>query len=312
MINDLEVKCRPKELDDVIGQDHIVKPLRDLHKSDNLPHKYLFYGPTGCGKTTLGRIITSLVNCDSNNVLEIDAASNNGVDFWRSVIGSLVYSSLGNKPNKAVIIDECHMLSNSSWNTLLKTLEEPPDHVYIILCTTEFNKGPVTIRGRCKKFQVKEVENDEMYEMLATVCQQEDIELNESALKLIVKNSNGCPREALSSLDQCRNCETKEEVQNILSSTVSQKELKDLFRLIAGGKGYNFKDVQKILVSIKDKNPESTRILVCNYLTKCVLGASSKEQMIFFNDRLVEWSKPIPNGQGFSDIILNTLSSIWS
>jgi DNA polymerase-3 subunit gamma/tau len=311
MIDDLEVKHRPSNLDDVIGQDHITKPIIAAYKAKRMPHKYLFYGPTGVGKTTIARIVGTMTGCSNDDIIEIDASSNRGIDYMKKLISSLMYTSLGKTPTKMIIIDECQGLTGEAWNALLKMLEEPPKHVYIALCTTEFHKVPATIKGRCKKYALKEVSYKELCELIEQVADVEDINLPEDSVKLIARNASGCPREALVALDQCRDCESKEEVKKILLSYVSDRDVKDLCRLVAGNMRANFKDVQKILNDLSDKNPESVRIVVASYLNKCILSATSKDQMMFFYKRLIEFSKPILGNQSFHEIVLNTISSIY-
>jgi DNA polymerase-3 subunit gamma/tau len=311
MIDDLEVKHRPHDLVDVIGQDHITKPIMASFKHKKMAHKYLFHGPKGLGKTTIARIVGSMVGCTNNNIIEMDAASNNGVDYMKTLINSLMYTSLGKIPTKMVIIDECHALSVPAWNALHKTLEEPPRHVYIALCTTEYQKVPETIKSRCRKYMLKEVSYKELLGLVKEIAESEEIELEEDSLKLITRNAAGCPREALVCLDQCRYCEDKEEVTKVLSTYVSSNEVIDLCRLVAGNIPSNFKTVQKILDNLKDKNPESVRIVVSAYLSKCVISATSKDQMLFFYKRLNEFNKPILGNQSFNEIILNTISSLY-
>jgi DNA polymerase III gamma/tau subunit len=210
-----------------------------------------------------------------------------------------------------ILVHNCHRLRSDGWDVLLKITEEPPDHVYIALCTTEFNKVPATIKGRFKKYGLKEVDYKSIFKLVSKVAEAENIELSEDSLKLISRNAAGCPREALVGLEQCRYCEDKDEVVKILSSHVATSEARDLCRLVAGYIKPNFKDIQKILNDLQDKNPESIRIVVANYLSKCVLSATSKDQMLFFYKRLNEFSKPIGGNQSFHEIVLNTISSIY-
>ena len=311
MIKDFHIKYRPKTFKDVVGQEGVVKSLTSLFKTDDVPHAFLFYGPSGCGKTTLARIVAHSLGCKEANITEIDAASNNGVDNIRALTGPLQYSSLNDVPVKMVILDEVHMLSMGAFNALLKTLEEPPNHVYIALCTTEYQKIPETIKKRCHRYQLKEIDYKDLYELTKRVALSEKLRVSDDALKMIARSAAGCPRDALIFLSQCRMCESKSDVAGILESHIQNREVKDLCRIVSGVTRPNFKEVQTILIALQEKNPESVRILVSNYLSKCVLGADNRDKMIFFYKRLNEFSKPITNNQAFSEIVLNTLSAIY-
>ena len=214
---------RPKTFEDVVGQEHIVKTLKNQIKNNNIGHAYLFSGTRGTGKTSTAKIFARAVNClnpineepcneceicrDTLNdnimdVVEIDAASNNSVDDIRELRESVKYTPSKAK-YKVYIIDEVHMLSQGAFNALLKTLEEPPSYVIFILATTEPHKIPATILSRCQRFDFKRVSSKDIAARMAYICEKEDIEVEDKALNLIARNSQGALRDALSILDQC-------------------------------------------------------------------------------------------------------------
>lgn len=214
---------RPKTFEDVVGQEHIVKTLKNQIKNSNIGHAYLFSGTRGTGKTSTAKIFARAVNClnsideepcnkceicvDTLNdnimdIVEIDAASNNSVDDIRELRESVKYTPSKAK-YKVYIIDEVHMLSQGAFNALLKTLEEPPSYVIFILATTEPHKIPATILSRCQRFDFKRVSSKDIANRMAYICEKENIQAEEKALNLIARNSQGALRDALSILDQC-------------------------------------------------------------------------------------------------------------
>lgn len=220
MTYQLAVKYRPQSLDDVVGQDVVVKILKNAIKNDKLGSAIIFTGIRGTGKTSLARIIAKTINCETGGVvpcgvcascinfgknsnldiLEIDAASNTGVDDIRVVIDSCQYKPAMSK-YKVYIIDEVHMLSKSAFNAVLKTLEEPPSHVKFIFATTEINKVPDTILSRCLRFDLKKIENQEMVSMLQHIITKENIDISVLALNIIAKKASGSMRDAISLLN---------------------------------------------------------------------------------------------------------------
>lgn len=216
-------KWRPTVFEDVIGQSHVTKTLMNQIANNNIAHAYLFSGTRGTGKTSTAKIFSRAVNCLSPNgqnpcnecdvcqgilnesimdVIEIDAASNNGVDDIRELRENVKYP-----PSKATykvyIIDEVHMLSKGAFNALLKTLEEPPHYVIFILATTEPHKIPATIHSRCQRFEMKRVPYTLIEEHVKHICDHNQVAYEEEAIKMIVRNSDGAVRDALSILDQC-------------------------------------------------------------------------------------------------------------
>jgi len=218
----LYLKYRPQNFDSLIGQDHIRKILKAATLENKISQAYLLIGPRGTGKTTTARLIAKVLNCtdlkdgkpceacasciaiqEGNfmDVIEIDAASNTGVDDMRDLIEKAHFSpSIGKK--KVFIIDEVHMLSKSAFNALLKTLEEPPSHVHFILATTEANKVPATIISRCQRFDFRRIVDKDIVDRLIFICNQEKIEFDKNALFLIAKSADGGMRDAISLLEK--------------------------------------------------------------------------------------------------------------
>lgn len=216
-------KWRPGEFEEVKGQEHIVKTLRNQIMAERVGHAYLFCGTRGTGKTTVAKLFAKAVNCEnpvegspcnccpscqainaqkSMNVIEIDAASNNGVENIREIRENVQYSPTEGK-YKVYIIDEVHMLSIGAFNALLKTLEEPPAYVIFILATTEAHKIPVTILSRCQRYDFKRISIDTIAERLSDLMKREDITVEEKAIRYVAKAADGSMRDALSLLDQC-------------------------------------------------------------------------------------------------------------
>lgn len=221
--NALYRKFRPTTFDEVKGQDHIVTTLKNQVCNQRLGHAYLFCGTRGTGKTTVAKILAKTVNCEhpingepcgecetcksiaegsSMNVIEIDAASNNGVDNIREIKEQVQYSPTTGK-YKVYIIDEVHMLSIGAFNALLKTLEEPPEYVIFILATTEVHKIPITILSRCQRYDFHRITSDVIKKQLIDLTNQEKVEAEDKALEYIARMADGSMRDALSFLDQC-------------------------------------------------------------------------------------------------------------
>ena len=216
-------KFRPERFEDVKGQDHIVTTLKNQIGAERIGHAYLFCGTRGTGKTTIAKIFAKAVNCEhpvdgspcgecrscrtiaagaSMNVIEIDAASNNGVDNIREIVDEVSYSPAEGK-YKVYIIDEVHMLSIGAFNALLKTLEEPPSYVIFILATTEVHKIPVTILSRCQRYDFKRISIETIAERMRELMDAEGQQVEEKALRYIARAADGSMRDALSLLDQC-------------------------------------------------------------------------------------------------------------
>ena len=216
-------KWRPQTFEDVKGQEHIVTTLKNQIRLGRVGHAYLFCGTRGTGKTSVAKIFAKAVNClqpvdgspcgecamcraiqsqTSMNVIEIDAASNNGIDNIREIRDEVEYSPTEGR-YKVYIIDEVHMLSIGAFNALLKTLEEPPEYVIFILATTEAHKIPVTILSRCQRYDFRRITVDTITGRLTELAEKENLDVEEKALRYIARAADGSMRDALSLLDQC-------------------------------------------------------------------------------------------------------------
>lgn len=240
MYKTLYRKWRPKTFEDVIGQDHVTKILKNEVASKRISHAYLFTGSRGTGKTSCAKILAKAINCENPidgspcgkcescqsienetclDVAEIDAASNNGVENIRDMREEIVFTPSKCK-YRVYIVDEVHMLSPGAFNAFLKTLEEPPKHVVFILATTELQKLPLTIISRCQKFRFYRLSQEAIEKRIKYICHEENIEIENKAVSVIALAADGAMRDALSILDQCRgSCEKiidEKSVRNML------------------------------------------------------------------------------------------------
>ncbi len=255
-------KYRPKTFELVFGQDTIVKTLKNVIKNKKLSHAYLFTGPRGTGKTSSAKLFAKTINClnnqngdacnecencksfnENNNpdIIEIDAASNNGVDEIREIKNKVNLVPSMSK-YKVYIIDEVHMLSIGAFNALLKTLEEPPEYIIFILATTEPQKIPATIISRCQRFDFKNISHDKMKNCLQNIIKKENIKIEELALEEIINNSNGGMRDAIGLLDQAASFSddmiTLKDIDE-LSGNINNEEINNIFNNILN-KNYEF------------------------------------------------------------------------
>ena len=248
-------KYRPKNLNEVYGQDIVVKILTNAVKYEKFSHAYLFTGSRGCGKTSVARILARMINCENlkegmpceecnsckesslNNcvdIIEMDAASNNGVDEIRDLKQN-IYISPSSLKYKIYIIDEVHMLSIGAFNALLKILEEPPEHAVFILATTDIEKVPTTIISRCQVLEFKKINNNDMFKRLKEICDKENIKITDEAINEIILNSDGGLRDAIGLLDLATSyaeSEINEEMIQLLSGSISSSEIKEICDLL--------------------------------------------------------------------------------
>ncbi|MGM9961936.1 MAG: DNA polymerase III subunit gamma/tau [Holdemanella porci] len=261
-------KYRPTNFDEVVGQTHIIQTLKNAIVQNRIAHAYLFCGPRGTGKTSIAKIFAKTLNCTNSqdapcgvcenckmaangshpDIIEIDAASNNGVDEVRNLIDKVKYAPMQGK-YKIYIIDEVHMMTSGAFNALLKTIEEPPAHVIFIFATTEPNKVLPTIISRCQRFDFNKVSMHDIKYRLSVVCKNEGIEIDENGLTLIAQLADGGMRDALSILDQCvAYCSSHIDVNDIrkIYGVVTSEDIGKLFYSVYKKDVNSFvKDIQK-------------------------------------------------------------------
>jgi len=259
-------KYRPTNFENIVGQDYIIKTLKNSIINDNISHAYIFSGPRGTGKTSTAKVFSKAINCINKNngspcekcefctnftenpdIIEIDAASNNGVDEIRNLIDNIKLTPTNGK-YKVYIIDEVHMLTTSAFNALLLTLEEPPSHAIFILATTNIENVPITILSRCQRFDFQKISIDSLVDKLQEICKKENIEIEEDALYEIAYLSEGGLRDALSLLDQLSKNDKKISlnlIENQIKS-ISQKGINELLNSIESN------DVEKFVSLINE------------------------------------------------------------
>jgi len=288
MTEPLNLKYRPKTFDEFIGNDAIVNSILD---TIGTTHMYLFHGPRGCGKTTLARLVAKELKVDDFDIHEVDAASVGGVDAARN-LRSMVYTKPMSGERKIYIIDECHRLTAQAQDVWLKTFEEPPEHVYFALCTTDYQKVLPTIKSRASRYQVRPLKRKEMEKLIDWVCKEEKIDLDKRVRKEIISEES-TPRDALVLLDQIKDCDPKD--ASVILSGISEeagKTVINLCQLLLKNKKNKWAEIVEILKELNE-DEESVRRAVLVYMAKVMLG--SKEDPYTASVIVEEFEEPFYN-----------------
>lgn len=296
-------KYRPDSFSKIVGQKSIIDTLKNSIKDGTFSHAYIFTGPRGTGKTSTAKVLAKAINCENNStgvscnecqnclnfqtspdIIEIDAASNNGVDEIRELRSNVTLAPASSK-YKIYIIDEVHMLSAGAFNALLKTLEEPPAHAIFILATTEVYKVPITILSRCQRFDFKKIDHNDMVEHLKYICKEEKIDATDEALEEIYSLSEGCLRDALGILDQTSKATKKITLDALLENynLISNNSIDEILMLI---KEKKIEELINKLQEFEDSGMNSQKLIkkIINYLLTLSINIKlQKEKRFEFN-----------------------------
>jgi DNA polymerase-3 subunit gamma/tau len=299
----LYLKYRPAFFDDVVGHDEVVSSIKKLLK-EGRAHSFLFEGPAGVGKTTLARLIANEVLCAPKNLQEIDAATHSGVEAMRSITSTLNYAGLGKSPIRVIIMDEAHALSNQAWQSLLKSVEEPPIHVYWIFCTTESKKIPKTIRTRCASFTLPPIPTKLMLGPLAKIAGEEKIKVGRKIVEFVARSAHGSLREAIKNLALCDGCETVKEASKVLAQAdEGDTNVIDLCRALLNG-NLTWEKAMELLRSLEGMDPESIRIVVTSYFAKVAMGSKGGRAASALS--ILEcFSEPYPRSPNLYPVLLS-------
>lgn len=266
-MDSLSIKYRPKTLEETVGQESVIKILKKQLAEEKTRNVYLFAGMSGCGKTTVARSFANAINKQQGSPIEIDAASNNGVDNIREIVRTAQERSIDSK-YRIYIIDECHSLTSQSWQAFLKCIEEPPTYTIFIFCTTDPQKIPATILNRVQRFNFTRIKTNLIYDRLKHVCEVEGFTNYDAGIEYISKISAGCLRDALTNLDKCSSYSKDISIENVLYTlgNYSYDVLFNLINSIIDGKE------DSVLLQIKDvyDSGADMKIFIDQFLLFCL------------------------------------------
>ena len=327
-------KYRPSNFDEVVGQQPIIQTLKNAIVQNRIAHAYLFCGPRGTGKTSIAKIFAKMLNCEDKSnkpcgkctnckmvqngshpdIIEIDAASNNGVDEVRNLIDKVKYAPMQGK-YKVYIIDEVHMMTTGAFNALLKTIEEPPAHVVFILATTEPNKVIPTIISRCQRFDFNKVSQKDIEKRLSIVCKEEKIEIDPEAISLIAQLADGGMRDSLSILDQCiAYCSSNITVDNVreIYGVLTTSDIGKLFEHLYA---YEVDALIQQIQECSDKGMDLKR-LTSDFITllkeSIILDYSSNSQLVSNTHKEVIEKYLLKSPSPFRFNVLNELMDVFN
>lgn len=302
---------RPDDWSAMFGQSAAVAAMEKIVKRRS-SQAFLLHGPSGCGKTSLARIAARKLGCDKAGVTEIDGATFTGVDDMRKVREAIQYLPLGDNKSRAVILDEIHRVSGNAWDSLLKSVEEPPANMFWFFCTTNPDKVPTTIKTRCTSIKLGLLSKDQLTDLIESVCESEDIDLDNGIRQVIVANSNGSARQALVNLELCRDARGRQEALSLLNSAESNDVTIQLCRILAKGGVSWIGDIAPLLEKLKEENPEGIRIIVCNYMAAAAAKAKSDRDAVFFLNIIESFATPYSQGDGRAQLLRSIGQCVFS
>jgi DNA polymerase III gamma/tau subunit len=311
-VEELHLKYRPNDFDELVGQDEVGESIKHCLDSGQ-SRVFLLSGESGVGKTTMARIIANRVGAEAGNVIEVDAATYSGVEHMRALADSLQYHPMGDNPARVVILDEVHRLSQASWSSCLKVVEEPPPNVYWVLCTTELNRVPDTIRTRTSEYRLSPVGNDDLFALVSVVAEVEEMGHDEYSLNLVCEAAAGSPRRALVYLSQVSGASDRAEVARLLRTVeADDDEVLKLARMLTSRKGLSWANVQAALKQVTDKDSESVRLQILSYVHKAALNTGSPDNAAYLLTVLDAFSTPCDRTTGHAQLLLSAGTLLFS
>lgn len=302
----LYLKYRPSSFDDMLGNQEVVEILRkQLSQKQSMPKSILLHGPTGCGKTTLARIIATELGAQGSDIREIDSADFRGIDTVREIRKQSAYKPLEG-PYRIWILDECHKMTSDAQTALLKALEDTPSHVFYILCTTEPQKLLPTIRGRCAQYQVRTLTEKEMKRLLRRVVTAENETLDKEVYEQIIQDSMGHPRNALQILSQVLAVDGSKRLKVAKKAAETQSKTIELCRALVNRAAW--KQVAGILNGLKEEDPEQIRRAILGYCQAILLG---KNPDLSVAEVMQEFIEPFYDS-GFPGLTFACISALLS
>lgn len=273
---------RPTSLKHFHGNEDLKRDLRPFIKGNRKPPKaILFTGPSGCGKTTLARILAKSMGCAEQDIQELDTADFRGIDSIREIRRQMGLASLSGS-DRVWILDECHKLTNDAQNALLKALENPPAHVYFILCTTDPQLLLKTILTRCTQFVVEALTTSDLVDVMKRACDGEKVDVPDAVLKKIAKTASGSPRAALSTLERVIARDPDEYEEELASFANFETQIKDLCQTLMAGK-VKWKEVADMIKGLKDE-PETIRRAILGYMNAVLLSGKDAPRAAYIMD----------------------------
>lgn len=296
-------KFRPQSWETVRGQDDAVKKLQTvLNKGTS--QTFLLVGPSGCGKTTMARIAAKHAGCEKADILEVDAATNSGAEETRKLQEIMAYRPIGGGEKRAIIVDECHRLSPTAWDTLLKVTEEPSEHCLWFFCTTDPRKVPDTIKTRSTKCELKLLPDREIVKVINRVIKRAELDIPEGVVDVVIRECKGSARNALVMLAEVEDCKTAKEAAASLHTMLETDATIELCRFIL--KGGSWPRAMALVKELGESpNWEGTRIVVMNYFGKVAMGATSDDKAAQALHVLDQFREPYNPSEGAAPFMLS-------